>query len=187
MVKKRKGLSGNVKRKLQSLFIRYLILVLVALPGMALFYYAFRPLTVYPVYGLLSIFFQVDLINPIVLIIENSLPIEFVSACIAGAAYYLLLILNLSIPDIKIKKRIKMVVFAFIVFLIINILRIFVLSLMAYNGSSFFDITHRFFWYSLSTVFVVLIWFAEVKYFKIKQIPFYSDIKFLANSIKRKK
>jgi hypothetical protein len=72
-----------------------------------------------------------------------------------------------------------MVLLAFGAFLIINILRIFILSLFAISGSSLFDITHWFLWYLVSTVFVVGIWFAEVKFFKIREIPFYSDIKSL--------
>ncbi len=72
-----------------------------------------------------------------------------------------------------------MLAFAFSAFLLVNLLRIFILSLMFINGSSFFDITHRLFWYFLSTVFVIVIWFTEVKLFKIKEIPFYTDLKYL--------
>jgi exosortase/archaeosortase family protein len=188
--KKKRGIkrdkSSKGKFNVYDLIVRYLILVLIALPGMTLFYYVFRPLTVYPVYALLNIFYIVDLVSPTVIILENSLPIEFVKACIAGSAYYLLLILNLSIPDIKWGKRAKMILYSFTAFLAVNVIRILILGIMAYSGSSFFDITHRIFWYSLSTIFVVLIWFSEVKYFKIKQIPFYSDIKNLIQSTDKK-
>ena len=48
-------------------------------------------------------------------------------------------------------------------------------NVRAFDGMQF-DITHKIFWYSLSILFVVGIWFLEVKLFKIKSIPFYSDI-----------
>jgi len=65
-----------------------------------------------------------------------------------------------------------MIFLAFASLLILNILRIFFLSLMVINDSVWFGITHMFFWYVLSTVFVLGIWFLEVKLFKIKQTTF---------------
>jgi exosortase/archaeosortase family protein len=178
MVKKRAGLD---------ILIRYLILVIVAIPNLWLFYTIFTPLTLYPVYWLLGLFHDVSLLAGNILLINMQVPIELIESCIAGAAYYLLLILNLATPGIKIKTRIKAILFSFVVLLIINILRIFILSLIAVSESSIFDVTHKVLWYLLSTIFVVLIWFAEVKIFKIKQIPFYSDIKFLFKKTKIKK
>jgi exosortase/archaeosortase family protein len=109
----------------------------------------------------------------------DNFAIEIIGACIAGSAYSLLLILNLSVPNIKIKQRIKLLLFSFSSLLIINILRIFILSVLFVQGISFFDITHKLFWYAGSTIFVVAIWFTGIKLFKIKEIPFYSDIKYL--------
>ena len=177
-------MKKNTKNILDFI-LRYAILILIALPGLGIFYTIFTPLTVYPVYGLLSLIFDVSLVSQTIMVIEKTLPIEFVKACIAGAAYYLLLILNLATPNIKIKTRIKMILTTFLAFLLINILRIFILSIMAYSASPIFDITHKFFWYLLSTIFVVLIWFSEVKHYKIKAIPFYSDIKYLYKKSKR--
>ena len=168
---------NRLSRQFINMFIRYIILILIALPNFWLFYLIFTPLTVYSVYFLLSLFFDTTLMENIILI--NELPIELIPACIAGAAYYLLLILNLSVPKMKFKKRIKTIFFSFISLLILNILRIFVLSLVFLSGNSFFNVAHKLFWYLGSTVFVVGIWFAEVKIFKIKEIPIYSDIKFL--------
>ena len=161
---------------------RYLILVLTSLSGLWLFYFIFTPLTIYPVYFLVNLLFEdVSLFGEIMIV--NGVAIEFIRACIAGSAYYLLLILNLSTPKINLKKRVTMILFSFAALLIINIIRIFVLILIFFYGFSFFDITHKFFWYFMSTIFVILIWFAEVKYFKIKEIPFYSDIKYLYKKI----
>ena len=166
-----------------DIFIRYLILVVVALPGLWVFYFVFTSLTIYPIYFFLGLFFDVTLLGNI-LIINNEIPIEFIKACIAGSAYYLLLILNLSTPKIDLKKRVKMILLSFASLLFVNILRIVLLIFLFVYGFAFFDITHKFFWYFVSIVFVIGIWFAEVKIFKIKEIPFYSDLKFLYKKIK---
>jgi exosortase/archaeosortase family protein len=166
------------EKYLFDLFVRYAILIIIAVFGFNLFYVIFRPLTVYPITWILDIFLETNLISSTILIIED-IAIEFVPACIAGAAYYLLLMLNLSTPKIELTKRIKFLLISFATFLIINIIRIIILATIALYGSSFFDITHAIFWYSLSTIFVIAIWFYGVRYFKIKEIPFYSDLKFL--------
>jgi len=159
-------------------------LIAVALPNFWIFYFIFTPLTVYPVYFLLSFFYDSLLIENIILV--NDVAIDLIKACIAGSAYYLLLILNLSIPKIKIQKRIKMILFAFGIFLAVNVLRIFLLGIMILEKSSLFNFTHQLFWYLVSIVFVVGIWFTEVKIFKIKEIPFYSDIVFVYKKIFKK-
>ncbi len=176
-MKKRKR-NKNYFKGFLNIILRYLILILIALPGLVIFYFIFTPLTVYPVHFLLGLFFDAALLSKIHILVNN-IPIEIIPACIAGSAYYLLLVLNLSTPKIKLKKRIYAILFSFAVFLILNILRIFILSLFAISGSPYFDVTHTVFWYGFSTIIVVGIWFVEVKIFKIKEIPFYSDIKFL--------
>lgn len=164
---------------------RYLILVLISIPNLWIFYFIFTPLTIYPVYFLVSLFFEeVSLFGEIIIV--NGVAIEFIKACIAGSAYFLLLILNLSTPKINLKERIIMISVSFASLLIINIIRIFVLILVFFYGFAFFDATHKFLWYFMSTIFVVLIWFAEVKYFKIKETPFYSDIRYLYKRILKK-
>ena len=161
-------------KKFFGILTRYLILILIGIPNLWLFYLIFTPLTIYPVFFLLSLFFNATLNNNII-ILKNFLPIEIIPACVAGSAYYLLLILNLAIP-MKINKRLKMLLFSLLSLLIINILRIFLLSILFVSGTSLFDITHELFWYFGSLVFVVGIWFVGVKIFKIKEIPFYSDL-----------
>jgi exosortase/archaeosortase family protein len=161
------------KKSLLELFIRYAILLLVAIPNFYLFYLIFTPLTVYGVFLLLKIFFDTALLGNILLIGE--IPIKIIGACVAGAAYYLLLVLNLSTPGMKTNKRIKLVFQSFLLLYLFNVLRIFFLSLLIINNSTFFDITHQIFWYLISTFFVVGIWFYQVKRNRIKEIPFYSD------------
>lgn len=168
--------------KLKEIFTRYLIIILIALPNLFIFYFIFTPLTIYPLFGLFKIFFKDVLLVGNIFNISGKFFIEIIKACIAGSAYYLLFILNLSIPNISLKKRLKMLLFSFTFLLILNILRIFILTLIFVyfpETPSFFDITHKLFWYFGAIIFVVLIWFIEVKTFKIKDIPIYSDIKYL--------
>jgi len=170
--------ADEKKQKFLDVVLRYTILVLIAFPNLYLFYLVFAPLTVYPVYFLLGLFVEnISLIGRAIIIKgTEEFAIEIINACIAGSAYYLLLILNLSTPKINFKKRISMISLSFAALLIINILRIFSLSLVFLSGYSFFDLAHRLFWYAGSIIFVVGIWFAEVRFFKIRAIPFYSDI-----------
>jgi len=162
--------------KLPTIFLRYLILIAVAFPGLWLFYTIFTPLTVYPVHFILGLFYNSIMLTSATFLV-NDVPIELIKACIAGSAYYLLLIFNLSTPGIKIKTRINAILFSFAAFLVLNIIRIIILSSLAVSGSPYLDVTHSLFWYGLSTFIVVGIWFAEVKMFKIKEIPLYSDLK----------
>jgi exosortase/archaeosortase family protein len=165
-----------------DLSLRYLILVLIALPNLYLFYLIFTPLTVYPIYFIFNLLFGATLTGTTVIVKE--IPIEIIKSCVAGSAYYLLFILNLATPNIKLNKRIKMILVSFIAFLILNLLRIIILSFLALSNSSLFDITHKISWYLLSVLFVVGIWFSMVKIYNIKQIPFYSDIKLLYKEIR---
>lgn len=165
-------------KELFNLAIRYLILILVSFSGLWIFYFIFSPITIYLTAFLLKIFFQTSVIGDLV-ILKNHFLIQMINACVAGSAYYLLLILNLSVPKINIKKRIKMILFAFASFLIVNILRIIILTMIFFYGISWFALAHEIFWYVGSIALVVGIWFLEVKLFKIKHIPFYTDIKFL--------
>lgn len=161
---------------------RYLILLLLGLGNLYIIYTIFTPLTVYPVFFILSLFYDVGL-QGINLTIGNNI-IELITACVAGAAYYLLLILNLSTP-MKPKQRLYSLLYLFSALLLLNIIRIVFLSILFINNSSSFDFTHKFLWYGISTVFVVVLWFSAVKIYDIKKIPFYSDYKLLMKNIKK--
>ncbi len=167
-----------------DIILRYSLLVLIGILGVKFFYFLFSSLTIYPVYFLLKIFFDTSLTLNVISI--NNLPIEIIGPCVAGSAYYLLLILNLTTRRINLEKRIKVLLFSFLSLLIINILRIFLLSILFVSGTSFFDLAHKLFWYLGSIIFVVGIWFISVKLFKIKEIPFYSDITFLLDNSRKK-
>ena len=81
------------KKQFLSAVIRYFLLVLAGLPNLWLFYFVFTPLTIYPVYFLFNFFFDVSLTEKIITV-ADCFPIELIPACIAGSAYYLLLVLN---------------------------------------------------------------------------------------------
>lgn len=180
-MKKSKNKSNRIAKsdnsKIISIASRYSILILLGLGNLFIFYKTFTPITIAFVSSLISIFYKTNIIGS--RIIFNSTTIELIPACIAGSAYYLLLILNLSTPNIKITKRITAIILSFVILLLFNSLRIFTLSL--FSNSYYFNQIHMFFWYFLTTVFVMLIWIITIKIFKIKSIPFYSDISYFYN------
>jgi exosortase/archaeosortase family protein len=164
-------------KKFLSIVLRYLFLALIAIPGFDLFYFIFLPLTKFSTFYLLNLFYEPAIFGNVIFILGKS--IEIVNACVAGSAYYFLLILNFSTPNIKSIKRLKMILFGFLTFLGINIARIFILSVMYLNDSQFFDFTHKLFWYLGSTLLIVVIWFVQVRKNKVRSIPFYSDLKYI--------
>ena len=174
-----------MKKKIDKsyfIFLRYIFLLLLAF-SLPIIYKIFTPLTLYPVAELLSLIYDVKITQNFILINSEKL-IQLIPACIAGSAYLLLLILNLSTP-IKLKKRIYSILLSISPLLILNILRIFFLAVLYENGSPFFDLTHKLLWYGLSIIFVIGIWFLIVKIFSIHEIPIYSDFKFFLKSIKK--
>lgn len=159
---------------------RYLILLALGL-GIQIFYFIFTPITIYLTAIILKLFGEVIVQDNLILF--NSLLIEIIPACVAGAAYYLLLALNLTTP-MKIDRRIKSVLFLFVAFLLFNLIRIIIFIFLALAGYRYFDETHSLVWHLGSTLLVVLIWFANVKIFRIKEIPVLSDFRVLVEGIK---
>lgn len=166
------------------MFLRYLILLVIALPNIDLFYTLLAPITIYPAYWLISLFYSSSLAGNTILAGET--PIVLANACIAGAAYYFLLILNLATP-MEMKTRAKSIIFLFLSMLLFNIIRITFFSALFLNGFEYFDIAHKSVWYLGSTVFVVVLWFINVKIFSIKAIPAYTDIKTLYEESSKKR
>ena len=81
--KKVKKASVNVV----NLFIRYILLVLFGIGNLFIIYFIFTPLTVYPVYWILDLFYKI-IFNPFSkTIFIGNYQIELINACIAGAAY----------------------------------------------------------------------------------------------------
>lgn len=178
MVKKR-----EVHKKSLYVLLRYVIL-LGLMFSLGFIYKILTPLTIRSVSGLLGLFYRVSVAKDLIMI-NTTTPIQIIAPCVAGSAYLLLLILNLSVP-MNYKKRIYSIALSFAILFTLNILRIFILSVLLVNNFKFFDFTHKLFWYVLSTIFVIGIWFLMVKIFSIKEIPVYSDIKPLIKDIKGK-
>ncbi len=171
-----------------DIFIRYILLFLFALGNLYIFYFLLKPLTIYASYFLFNISYGAVLLPPEIILVANTFQIKLINPCIAGSAYYLLLILNLSTPQIKFNKRLMLLLTSFLALFILNLFRIYFLGILFFENFYFFDLAHKFFWYFLSVFFVIGIWFSQVKIFKIKQVPFYSDIKVIyKNSLFNKK
>lgn len=179
--KREKKIKENYTSNPIFLLLRYFILLglMFTLP---LIYKILTPLTVQGTSLLLKLFYQVSISGDIIAIFPNTI-IQIIAPCVAGSAYLLLLILNLTLP-MKIKTRVYSIFFSTFLLFILNTLRIFILTVLLVNNSQLFDFTHKLFWYVLSTVFVIGIWFLTAFLFKIKQIPVYSDIKYLIRNIK---
>ncbi len=184
MKKERKTKKEKKKEEISNkhiifLFLRYIVLFIAGI-FLNLFYEVLFPLTIWPSYYLINIFYNASIKGQTISI--SGANIDIVGACVAGSAYFLLLILNLS-TQMDFKKRIYSLIFSFLSLLFVNIIRIFVLSLMFIEKVAFFDITHKLFWYFFSVLFVVGIWFLTAKILKIQNIPVYSDIETFVKSI----
>jgi hypothetical protein len=160
-----------------GMLLRYLLIVIAGLNGLYIFYAVFTPLTL----NILSLFFQVNG-N---IISTSSAVVELVPACIAGSAYYLLFILLFATPNIGFEKRLRALVFLFASFLVLNSLRI--ILLVSVSGMAYFNEVHLLFWYLVSTLFVVGLWIAAIKVFRIKDVPFYADMALLFGMAKKSK
>jgi len=172
-------------KKIIGLFARYIAVFLVGLGNLYLFYKTLTPLTIYVTNAILSIFTDTTLSDTLIRLNSVGISIEIVPACVAGSAFYLLLLLIMSTADIKPETRTKATITSFVILFAINILRILVL--VPFASSPYFDAIHWIFWHLISVVFVVGVWLLTIKLYKIKSIPVYSDLKYIASLIKTKK
>ena len=164
------------------IFFRYLFSLVIAL-NMNILYIIFSPLTLYPVIFITSFFYESSIIGNTIII--GDISISLADACIAGSAYLLLLILNLSVR-MDCRKRVYSILFSMLAFLILNIARIILFTFLLLNSFAYFDITHKIFWYFVSSILVVLVWFLTIRIFKIKEIPFYTDLRLVYKETRRR-
>lgn len=150
---------------------RYLLLLVLGLGNLTLFYTILTPLTYHVVVFIVGLFSDITLVGTSTYIIDG-VAIKLVEACIAGAAYYFLCILNLTTP-LKAEQRFKSLVFLLGGFFCINVIRIVIFTYLI--DSTYFDVAHTLVWYIGSTLVVVGLWFWNVSLFKITTIPVYSD------------
>ena len=165
---------------------RYLCVLILGFGDLFLFYLILTPITIFVFYHLISIFVATSLTRAGILI--GNYVVEIIKPCVSAAGYYLLFILGMT-TRVKSNIRFKAIITAFGIFFGFNILRLVILTF--FIGSSSFELMHWIFWHFISTIFVVITWFIVVKIYKIKEIPVYSDMKYLqklkSNKSKRKK
>jgi len=159
--------------KIKFIFLRYIILIIIGLLYVTLYKLLFY-VTIFPSYFLLKIFYEVSIEGYILNVVGTEVGV--VSACVAGSAYYLLLILNLT-TEMKTRKRLFSLLFSLVFLLIVNIIRISAFSMLLVEDFVYFDIIHSIFWHLMSVLLVIFIWFLTVWIFKIKNIPVYSDLR----------
>lgn len=174
---------------------RYFALLLIAFLHIKynLIYSIFTPLTVIPVFEVLNKLYFVQFIESFYSCPEIGAPVIFikgyyaciVNACVAGAAYFFLIALNLATPMHPLK-RIKSLIFLIASFLIINIIRIIIFIILVTAGYKYFDVVHEFTWIIVSTLIVVCVWFANVKIFNINTIPGWTDINAILQDVRKK-
>ena len=157
----KKSSEKSINTKTINIFIRYILILLFGLGNLTVFYNIFKPITIRAVYLILGMISETILIQNY--IIFNSHIIEIIPACVAGAAYYLLLILILATPDIDLLKRLKIILISFTVLFIFNILRIILLVFTL--DTIYFESIHFVFWYVISTLFVFATWIIIIKIF----------------------
>lgn len=161
---------------IKKLIIRIFLALVIALLGIKIFYPIISPLTFYLSY--FSLFFLKPVLISSTMFSIGSHSLEFIPACAAASAYLLLTLLIFLTKDIKIKKGIKLFLIGSLAILMVNIIRIdFLIIILLKYSSNLFETLHLFIWKVLSSVFVVLIWIVLSKYFKIRTIPVYSDLK----------
>jgi exosortase/archaeosortase family protein len=176
------GVDKDLKKSVLVLS-RYILIILLLLLA-PVFYIVLSPLTVYSSAYLLKIFYEVS-VRSSDIIINHAVTVELISACVAVAAYLLLIIANISV-GMDVRRRVLSIAFSIALLFCVNVLRIVILAILYVAKFTFFDITHKIFWYFLSTLFVVIIWFLTVKVFSISEVPFYSDLKYLLGMISKK-
>ena len=160
---------------MKSIILRYGFAILLAL-SYPVFYFVFSPLTIFSTFFLLDPFFQVTLVGSSILF--DSVAFTFIPACTAASAYILLGVLILLTRNIGFRKGLQMFFIGSGAILVMNIVRIISLMWVRLNlGQNYFDAVHVLMWYGVSTLFVFLVWVLLNKWYQIKEVPVYSDIK----------
>lgn len=167
-----------------KLILRILIAILLLTIPFNIFYWLLLKPTLYLSYlPLLTKYKDITIGNDYLLINNNIL--KFTLACIATATYYLLILLLLLTKNIGFIKLIRMLFSGILLILTFNIIRIDLLIVIYIEyGIIWFNNLHLLFWKFLSSFIVVLIWLYLCYKFKIKNIPAYSDLKFLIKKIR---
>lgn len=171
-----------MKLSVTDLSIRYGFLLIIGI-NIGMLYLILTPLTVFPSYAAFNELYGAVFYPPDTIAFKGYFA-HIVEACVAGSAYYFLMILNLATP-MKLTKRLLSLAFLLGTFYILNLGRIVGFGILFTKGFQYFDFTHLSTWYFGSTLLVVGLWFANVAIFKIKTVPVYTDVHRLIGSLKK--
>ena len=150
-------------------------------------YFLFYPITVLFSYLLLTPYGAMLSFSEKKIFVEGHV-LNFVIGCIAPSAYYLLTLLVLFTKELTWIKRVKVWLTGALLILGMNLIRILVIVLiLIYFGKNWFDTFHLFFWDVLGTVYIFFVWIILIKWFKIKSIPVYDDLRELYKMVFPKK
>lgn len=175
-------------KSVKGLLARVCIAILLLIIPVNIFYLLFAKITLLgslPFIYLSGYSFNVEGYT----LVLNGQNLEFVSACIATSAYYLLALLILLTKDLKLKDRFYMFLSGCLLILFMNVIRIdILLYLLEEFSENWFGKLHIFFWHFVSSVYVAAVWIFLAYRFKVKSVPVYSDFRFLlSKSVFRKK
>ena len=163
--------------------VRYSLALVLMVFGLKIVYFFISSLTFKLSYWSLW-YYHPKLISDASFIIQNN-KLNFIPACTAASAYLLLALLTLT-TKIEFKKAGKIFLLGSLLILVANIIRIdmLIITLIEF-GSKAFETIHLVFWKILSSIYVVLVWIFLTKWFKIQNIPMYSDAKEITDLYKK--
>ncbi|MBI2105521.1 pacearchaeosortase [Candidatus Woesearchaeota archaeon] len=137
----------------------------------------------FPYFFMKLINFQVIMIRPY-LVTQNNY-IRFSEACAAVSAYFLLLLLIVFTMDMKLKARTKIFLIGSLIIFSANMIRILLLIfILEKKGFNAFQQVHDVFWIIFGSIIVALTWIFLTRFYKIKSIPIYTDVKYLLKQTK---
>jgi len=167
-------MKRQAKRILWSIFARYAMGLVFGLFCLGALYTTLTWLTLH-VLRILFIFVGETPIVYETMLRLSTLVVELIPACVAGAAYYLLLILTLATAQITLSTRLRIIATSFTALFLLNTLRI--LILIPLTGTEYFYEIHWLFWNLVSTIFVVGIWIWVTRRYRVRTIPVVSDFR----------
>lgn len=166
-------------RYVKELVTRILIAVLLLIIPINVFYFLFSKITLLASLPFLYLLGYSINVKGYILFLDGQ-SLEFIPACVATSAYYLLTLLVLLTKDVKIKTRFYLFLSGSLLIFLMNVIRIdILLYILLKFGENWFERFHIFFWHFVSSIYVAAVWIFLAYKFKLKSIPVYSDFKFL--------
>ncbi len=175
----------------KSLILRILLALVLLLIPFNIFSFFLTDLSLWSTLPLIKILgYNFTLVKGSILLFQQY-NLEFAPACVATPAYYLLALMIILTRDIRLKQGISMFLLGSLLIFLMNIIRIdFLLIILAEFNENLFNKFHLLFWHIVSSIYVAGVWIFLTYKFKIKNIPIYSDLKYLYSKslfFKRKK